>query len=120
MTDTVMCVYCFGCFSEDHLKCTLERLKVEERTKVQVKKSEGEKTERWEKCQHCTHVPVQHTTLIKFMFLETKINWPLQYVHLRGLKQTNNALHTTLLSVQPSSVFAALASVHNRLLKSLS
>lgn len=37
-----------------------------------------------------------------------------------ALTQTNNAEHATLLSAQTSSMFAALASAHNRLLKSLS
>lgn len=62
----------------------------------------------------------RHTTPIKFMCVETKINRPLLYVHPRGLKQRHNALHTTMLSAQPSSMFAALASACNSLLKSLS
>lgn len=72
------------------------------------------------KGKKCTADMFQCSDEVYCMFLKAKINWSLLYVQLKGLKQTNNGLYTTLLSAQPSSMSAALASVHNRFLKSLS
>lgn len=123
LRETIMSVYCLLCSQTNMYSILVGSLWLQSGRdynmwEKEYIKHEGWKAELWEKRKYCSHVPVH--TLIKFMSLKTKINRPLHYVHPKGLKQTNDALCSTLLSAQPSSVFAALASAHYCLLKSLS